>query len=371
MKASKTKLIFVNVILVLVFAALIEGGVSLFLFTWDAFTNRGMAERLHTQYDPELGWVNLPNVHISDMYGAGRQLTTNSRGFRGRSDVADEVQTGKRRVVCVGDSFTLGYGVDDLDTWCHLLGTLDPELETVNMGQGGYGADQAYLWYKRDTKDVDHHLTVLAFITEGFRRMQEKSIAGYGKPILKLENDKLEVDNVPVPESAFFAPWLTQNIDVIRSLRSVEFLNRIRNRLGSTDSQELQMDRDSETRAILRELLVDLEKTSTERGSELILVYLPTPRDYEPNKWRAWADSIEEVASELDIPFINLIEPIRGLDREEMTSLFIQDGVIDFPGAHGHLNEKGNRYAAETIAGVIANRTGPPRKNSAPRETNP
>lgn len=54
-----------------------------------------------------------------------------------------DVPPGRYASSARGGSFTLGYGVGDADTWCALLQTIDPRLETVNMGQAGYGLDQA------------------------------------------------------------------------------------------------------------------------------------------------------------------------------------------------------------------------------------
>ena len=62
--------------------------------------------------------------------------------------------------------------------------SLDPRLETLNMGQGGYGVDQAYLWYKRDAAKFEHQVHLLAFITDDFVRMQSDRFRGYGKPVI-------------------------------------------------------------------------------------------------------------------------------------------------------------------------------------------
>ena len=128
-------------------------GLSSLILVGRAFVDRAgplVAERRHTQYDPDLGWVNTPGVQIPDLYGPGRSLSINSQGFRGLHDTSERVAAGRLRILCSGDSFTLGYGVGDADTWCARLTALDSRLETVNMGQGGYGVDQAYLWYLRD-----------------------------------------------------------------------------------------------------------------------------------------------------------------------------------------------------------------------------
>ncbi len=136
------------------------------------------AERRHVVYDPELGWVNDRNVRLDDVYTPGIGLRTNSQGFRSAADFSPDVPPGKIRLICSGDSFTLGFGVGDRDTWCDILTRIDTRLETINMGQAGYGLDQAYLWYRRDGLALDHQIHVLAFITDDFPRMQVTDFSG-------------------------------------------------------------------------------------------------------------------------------------------------------------------------------------------------
>ena len=78
---------------------------------------RQLSERKHAEFDPLLGWVNQRSVDIPDAYGAGVRLTTNSCRFRGTSELDDAIPAGKIRIVCSGDSFTLGYGVGDAETY--------------------------------------------------------------------------------------------------------------------------------------------------------------------------------------------------------------------------------------------------------------
>lgn len=181
--------------------ALLEGLASLLLAGRDfaGWRDRPMAEARHSRYDEELGWVSRPNVAAPDMYGADRALHTNSRGFRGRAETGDDPPSGRRRAICSGNSFTLGYGVGDEETWCALLGKALPDFETVNMGQGGYGFDQAYLWYRREGLQLRHDVHIFAYITDDLRRMRQRRFDGYGKPVLKLRGDSLVVTNVPAP----------------------------------------------------------------------------------------------------------------------------------------------------------------------------
>src|SRR5262249_25542761 len=118
--------------------ALIEGLASEALLGYQLFLKPKppLAERLHTPYDPELGWVGIPNLDIPDMYGPGLSFHSNGQGFRNHHDFASDPPAGKIRAICAGDSFTLGYGVDDDHPWCQVLSKLDSRFETVNMGQG-------------------------------------------------------------------------------------------------------------------------------------------------------------------------------------------------------------------------------------------
>ncbi|MDP6907891.1 MAG: hypothetical protein QF371_00220, partial [Flavobacteriales bacterium] len=58
----------------------------------------------------------------------------NNLGFRGSNTT---VKKARKRVVIIGDSFTFGWGVEEDATWIHLLSKKYPEVEFLNLGQGG------------------------------------------------------------------------------------------------------------------------------------------------------------------------------------------------------------------------------------------
>jgi len=182
--------ILLAVVLVL---ALLEGLASFGLFAFDlAVEGAGpVPERTHTRHDPDLGWANVPGARAADLYGPGLGVTINAQGFRNAADFPVAVPPGKVRVVCSGDSFTFGFGVADGESWPARLAALDDRLETVNMGQAGYGIDQSYLWYLRDGRGVEHRLHVLAAVVDDVWRMRGDNFLGYGKPMLKLDGGRL------------------------------------------------------------------------------------------------------------------------------------------------------------------------------------
>lgn len=346
-----TFLVF-NLIAVAVIFLLIEGLASFILFFQSVASTPPVAERTHTQYDAELGWVNQPNVDIQNMYGPGLHLTTNAQGFRNDEDFSPTVPAGQLRIICSGDSFTLGYGVDNEHTWCQQLAALDNRLQTVNMGQGGYGVDQAYLWYKRDGTALDHDVHLFTFITNDFERMRSDSFLGYGKPLLGVQDGRLVVGNVPVPERAFYVPWLTQNSESLKKLKTVQLLSRLFQNSAQAETNNELTENNWLLERVNVGILKDLQQLNREQNSILVLVYLPTLSDYQfdpQGDTEQWRQKVRLAAQDLGIPFIDLIEEFRTLPANDVPALFLREGEVDFPGAAGHYTVSGNEYIAQRL----------------------
>jgi hypothetical protein len=320
------------VVLLLPALALIEGAASLIHVGRTAPpSGAAVAQRAHTRYDAELGWVSLPHVDLPDQYGRGRHLTTNARGFRGRTEVGDTVPPGRVRVVCSGDSFTFGVGLADQDTWCRGLEALDPARETVNMGQGGYGIDQAWLWYRRDARGLQHQAQVFAFIAHDLVRMSWGEFSGYGKPRLRLDAGRVVVENVPVPRSRYAVAWLTRHAPRLRALRSVQLLDGL---LAPGAHADGEAEADDPLPAVPLALAVfeDLAALNRAKGSTLLVVYLPDKTTLKEDPAELRALLARELAAR-GITFLDLTEDMRQLPRREAARLFLPDGHYDVPGA--------------------------------------
>src|SRR5499433_779142 len=350
-------LIIGNIAILGLFLILIEGLASYGLLVYDLVRLRSVSERRHTKYDPDLGWVNEPDVYIADMYGPGVYLRTNAQGFRNNHDITATVSDGKVRIICSGDSFTLGFGVDNAHTWCELLSSLEPRLETVNMGQGGYGVDQAYLWYKRDAAKIGHQAQLLAFITDDFNRMGPDSFTGYAKPVLEVENGRLVVKNVPVPKQNSFVLWITPRIERLWHLRTTEFVHRALLKIGAAtidQPQPRQHEQNEKTQKILRMIFEDLKCLNEQRSSTLVLVYFPQIGELNGSPPREWIDFLEGESRSLGIPLINLFREFQSLPADEIANLYIPYGHPEYPGG-GHLNNLGNELAARAIHDKLIN----------------
>ncbi|MEM7309312.1 MAG: SGNH/GDSL hydrolase family protein [Planctomycetota bacterium] len=328
----------VTVVATLVLLIAAEGGAGLLLAWKDSGDVEGIREELHCQYDPDLGWSHRASVHVGDLYGKHRALTTNARGFRATEEYTDEVPEGRYRVICAGDSFTLGYGVDDAATYEAELEAQEPRLQAVNMGQGGYGVDQAYLWYKRDGVRLDADLVLFVFIAPDFERMLDARFNGqYSKPLLRAVDGELQVDNVPVPNDfdaggGQRAKLLFERIALGELLRRATRPNRVEQAMQVAGSP-------LPFREPAQLMLADLAQTCTSQGSELVLVQLPLldPLAGRPEEVSAW---ISDVAAELEVPFVDLSPDFRALPPAEAELYYQPDG---------HFNALGNRLVAERL----------------------
>ncbi|MCL4302727.1 MAG: hypothetical protein KJ077_43970 [Anaerolineae bacterium] len=339
-------LVVFNVVAVVLLVALGEGLASLALFLQTLPTTLPLAERRHTQYDELLGWINIPNLYIEDMYGPGVYLQTNGQAFRNAEDFTLEVPFGKVRIICSGDSFTFGYGVNNDQAWCQRLAAKDNRLETVNMGQGGYGVDQAYLWYKRDGQKLEHDIQLFAFITTDFRRMERPDFNGYGKPLLALENETLTVTNVPVPRRSFWMPWLTQHREAINELKSVQLMRQLF--FDEAAADELTKAAQGSAESVAWKILEDLARLNQARQSTLVLVYLPG-QDFTDKDLTKWRKLVRTAAEQQDILFLDLVEEFKDWPPDERATMFIAKGALDYQGAAGHYTAKGNQYVADVL----------------------
>ena len=344
------KIVLAAVAFIITFA-LVEGLASEALLGYQLFLKPKppLAERLHTRYDAELGWVAVPNLYIPDMYGPGVYFRSNSQGFRNDRTIEGNPPAGTLRAICAGDSFTLGYGVDNDHAWCQLLSKLDRRFETVNMGQGGYGIDQAFLWYRRDGLPIRHQVLIFAFVTADFNRMQRDSFLQYGKPVLAVRDGRLTVENVPVPQNAFRFTWFVSNLPLFQDLRVVKFANGVREQFVAKAPNFKSKPPSEEATGVARAIFAELREITRRSDAVPTLVYLPTQSDYDGNpltdQWRA---IVAAQAAELGVAFLDLVDDFQKMPRN-LGALFIPPDRLKFGEATGHYTVKGNEVMAKVL----------------------
>lgn len=305
-------------------------------------------EERHAEYDSLLGWTNRPDLLLPDLYGAGIWFQSNGQRLRADRDYGHEVPSGRVRVVCSGDSFTMGYSVSNDEAWCRLLELRDSRLETVNLAVSGYGLDQAWLRYRRDGTAFTHDVHLFAFITDDFSRMLTSSFLGYPKPFLRLAGDSLIVGNVPVPPKPSFFRARARLRDATDHLNSIRLARAVLRRLGLWERQPIdrQVIGEEDLRPIVAAVLADLRRLAAERGSIPVLVYLPQlhdGRDSYADRWRAF---VSAEAMRQGMPLLDLVAGLRDIPVVRSDSLFER--------TLGHYNADGNRWVADRVLEGLA-----------------
>jgi hypothetical protein len=328
--------------------AALEGLSSLALFARASFVAAQplFAEEVSTEYDREVGWIAKKSFSSPNFYGPGVGLNTNARGFRGMMPVSDPVPNGKRRVVCSGDSFTLGWGVADDDAWCAQLAS--DQVEVVNMGQGGYGIDQAYLWYRRDGLTLDHDVHILAFVTHDFARMAMDQFLGYGKPRFVVEADSLRLVGVPVPrrDRERFARRFARAVHQLRTAQLVSGLSR----RAVVEGDDVPAPEAGGVRDVFARLVGELHRINHAKQSRLVLVYLPAIDDFTNDAALSWRSATRRIADSLGVSMIDLVPELRKREKMEVRNMYFSArDEMRFTGATGHFNAAGNRWAADII----------------------
>jgi hypothetical protein len=149
-------------------------------------------------FDAELGWNNQPGAEND-------QCTIHAGGWRGPRDYALPAPDGITRLVAFGESFTFGHEVTDDATWETQLEALDPRLEVVNFGVGGYGTDQALLRAERELARADADVVLVGLMLENIGRnvnryrplWMPQAYSPVAKPRFVLEDSALRL--VPLP----------------------------------------------------------------------------------------------------------------------------------------------------------------------------
>lgn len=333
---------------------LLEGAASAYLFARDLVSTRKAPSALYRPYtarDTLLGWVTSPNVSSPNEYGKGVSFTTDTHGFRKSGTAAVESPAARVRLVCSGDSYTSGTGVSDANHWCGLLESRFDGLRTMNMGQGAYGLDQAYLWYARDGIGIPHQIHVVALTDAQFERSISDQIGGRFKPYLAIEGGRLVTRNIPVPPQSAAALKRAATSRLVGDLRVVQLLRRFapfdKNRATTRD-----VDADWPLFEKVIETLASQHRT---RGSQLVVAYLPMMRDVKPGHADERRRRLAIFTRQHAIRFVDLTPALRALRPDSLDLAFISRPAPGAPaGMIGQYSNLGHAWVARVLADSLA-----------------
>ena len=171
-------------------------------------------------FDVTKGWRSKAGIRNMTVF-RGKVLNTNAEGFRGVRDFPMQKDSGKTRIVLVGDSFTFGEIVSDDETFAALLQRDFPNTEILNLGIHGWAHDQMLIHLREH--GLPHHpdIVILGYVAEDQSRNM-LDFRSYAKPRFVLDGDSLRLigSPVPSPEETLRTDWMRpRTIDLVSTIR--------------------------------------------------------------------------------------------------------------------------------------------------------
>jgi hypothetical protein len=96
-----------------------------------------------------------------------------------------------------------------------------------------------------------------------------------------------------------------------------------------------------------------LKKINTTKNSKLVLVHLPTEKEYQNTNNERLYEFVRQEAEKRGVLYINLIRDIRQVPSSEMIKFFFQKKIKGFDESKGHLTPMGNFFVAKKISKAL------------------
>lgn len=356
-------------------------GIGLVLITLEVGV-RVLAPQPPLLYRPDaaLGWVHEPGLSVTYPGHSGPvPVRFNSRGLRDTEHETPKPD-GAFRILVLGDSYPEAVDVE-LDAAFpkqveQLLREHGVRAEVINAGVGGYGTDQAYLYYRQEGRRYEPDVVLLAFtidndvhdnLAKGYCRAADQGVV-CARPDAGLRRRQLVAANAFLQrhfQSYFF---LREHLAHLTGLRAL---------LGRAGLTEFRYD-DAEAstlpltvRMLLREpdpelergwrltlaILDALREAAASEHARVALLIVPGRAQVEPEAGREALKMYGLPPSALDLegPNRRLLEYARGrgLAVADPTASLRGAAADGIEVARGHWTAEGHRLAAAAVVDML------------------
>jgi lysophospholipase L1-like esterase len=152
------------------------------------------------QFDPVLGWVNLPGAHgqfsrLEYTY----PVEINALGMRDLP--VGPKQPGTVRVAFLGDSFTWGVGAAYGERFTEVVERLDPKIDALNFGVSGYAPVQYLLQLDSVLALRPDAVVLVLCLGNDLTDNVESNPYGHAKPYARLtaDGESFDIAGYPLP----------------------------------------------------------------------------------------------------------------------------------------------------------------------------
>ncbi|MED5262228.1 MAG: GDSL-type esterase/lipase family protein [Myxococcota bacterium] len=329
----------------------------------------GVFELILRARGAESPWLHFgsPRVYRADpdlIYSLrpGGALDTNSLGLRG-----PEISANPRgpRLIALGDSYTYGHELEYASSYPALLEEVlegrEPwgaDVEVINAGVPGYNVDQAYTLFVRQLQELNPDWVVLV--------IEPKDLAGAN---VLYDFDGEQWGPVPAWKNWIYLQLKLRSV-VPEALKESRVYGFVAGYLTGSDPFGTlpESDRDAQAEWQIEKIgwmVEDLVSRGRERGFEVLVVFYPDRPalvhggDYSKSGYfdlpflilgARGNEHMARLQEVVDGSGAQTLDAMQVFLRRQASGLDVESLYLD---GDPHMNERGNRFLAEVIAGAL------------------
>ncbi len=326
-------------------------------------------------FDKDLGWKLMPDGYTSDAIHF-----INSRGIRSEKEYDEYPPPGKTRILASGDCLTFGEKIFLPDTWIKQIEKIEPSFEVINLGVEGYGQDQIYLKYLKDSAIYrDHKFVLIEFVaTNVFKSLNSfRPFLAFdrglqmGKPRFSLEKNKLKLWDNPAGSVGEYKKLLQNDSAFLKITGKNDYYLQTQYKSGPLDFSPViklakislreirkhfevfnfrgELKSESEALQVTLAILEQHINSVIEKGSIPVVIFMPLKSDMR-NYFRYNSDIFSPVKSFLNrkkSSYIDLVEVFSNhFNKKAQKKIY----------TGRHYSIESNRLIAESITLFLKNR---------------
>jgi len=277
--------------------------------------------RYASELKQPLPYEKLPFHHVPNKQGHyyGVEIKTNSLGFRDY-EYGIEKPKGKKRIVMLGDSFTLGWGVPFGNTCSKVLEMMLNQTqhgyEVINMGTGNYNSTMEVELFKLKGLQLNPDMVILMYFVNDTEPVPRRK-GGPGYAAVK---------------HSYCVSFLMGRFIKLRSrlVNSFEWSNYYNKLYSPENLDNIRANEES-----IKELIALCKKNEI----ELLIVSIPELRNLTEYGFVQATEHIRVLAEEGQVPFLDLLG---GLAEHTPESLWVKP-------EDPHANAKANAVMAQQL----------------------
>lgn len=310
------------------------------------------------QNDSDVAIKGVPDCEYHDDWNPEffeYHVSLNNEGFR----MQEDVEANKELVVCLGDSFTFGLGVDhEYSFWSMLQGDFKSDsTQLVNASFPAYSTGHCTLTLDRLSKRYNVKKAIyFMYFNDVFDNVNQSSnykthLIQIDKEEILLKQEKLYSPIKRLWHALKVPDWLYKNSHLVILIK--HGINGDKKTISQRESFVKNDLSDKDIELMFKVSLAHIDKLShlcKSKGIELEIVWIPCWLELKVQQDYNWTNNFpyRQFKAQLDsFPFLDPTPQLNsGLDS---TALKISELYF----MEGHFNQKGHKYYYEALKTVI------------------